>query len=93
MPLPEGWDLCTEAMQCFLFPMRVSTFVHWLLLQNVELIASLREIMEVQALANENSAGSCQGIVTGNQDSSLVEESSIQSSPKVMHTVWLCDNS
>ena len=44
--------------------------------------------MEVQALANENSAGSCQGIVTGNQDSNLVEESSIQSSPKVMHFLY-----
>ena len=44
--------------------------------------------MEVQALANETSAGSCQGIVTGNQDSSLVEESSIQSSPKVRHFLY-----
>lgn len=59
------------------------TLAHWFLLQNVELIASLRE---VQTLANQSPADSGQENMAENHDSSHVVESTMQcTSPQVIH--------
>ena len=64
-----------------------ATLACWLLLQNVELMASLREQIKVQGLANQICS---QGIIEGGHDSSQVEESSLLStSQQVMNAVCM----
>lgn len=67
-------SICCIYVICGILP-------HWLLLQNVELIASLREVFEMRASANQSPAASCQGNVIG----SHVDDSSKQFSPQVIY--------